>query len=96
MSNITIDDVRRIAALSGLTLTNEELEAYTAQFEEIINYIERLSTIDTAGVEPTYQVIDLHNIAREDQVIDYGVSKEDLLKNAPATEDDQLKVGRVL
>ncbi|HEX6462292.1 MAG TPA: Asp-tRNA(Asn)/Glu-tRNA(Gln) amidotransferase subunit GatC [Candidatus Saccharimonadales bacterium] len=96
MSNITIDDVKKVAALSGFTLTSEELEAFTAQFEEIINYIERLNKVDTTGVEPTYQVIELENITREDAVIDYGVSKEELLKNAPATEDGQLKVGRVL
>lgn len=96
MSKITIDDVRKVAALSGLVLSDEELETYRGQFEEIINYIDRLNKVDTTGIEPTYQVIDLHNVVREDEVIDYGVSQADLLKNAPATEDNQLKVGRVL
>jgi len=96
MSSISIDDVQKVAALSGLALSNDQQQTYTQQFEEIINYIEQLKSVDTEGVEPTYQVIDLENITRDDEVIDYGVSPEALLKNAPATEAHQIKVERVL
>lgn len=96
MSTITIDDVKKVALLSGLSLSDEELASYSAQFEEILEYFERLKAVDTTGVQPTYQVIDLENITRPDEVIDYGVSKEALLKNAPETHIDQVKVGRVL
>lgn len=96
MSSITIDDVKKVARLSGLVLSDAELETYQAQFAIILAYIERLNQIDTTGVEPTYQVTGLKNVKRADEVIEYGVSQEDLLKNTPETEAAQIKVGRVL
>lgn len=96
MSNISIDDVRRIAKLSGFVLSDEELEGYRQQFEAILAYIDRLDSVDTSGVEPTYQVTGLQNVMRDDRVIDYGVSREELLKNTHEQQDGQIKVRRVL
>lgn len=96
MSTITTDDVQRIAALSGLALSPEELEQHRTQFEEIIGYVEKLNDVDTSGIEPTYQVTGLKNVTRADELIDYGVSTKDLLANAPDKLDDQIKVRRVL
>lgn len=96
MASISIDDVKRVAKLSGLQLSEKEAEGYREQFEAIIGYIDRLDTVDTSGVEPTYQVTGLQNVMREDEVVDYGVSKDDLLKNAPDVQDGQIKVWRVL
>lgn len=96
MSNISINDVRRVAKLSGFILSDDELEDYRRQFEAIIGYIDRLDSVDTHGIEPTYQVTGLKNVMREDTVIDYGVSREELLKNAPEQQDGQIKVRRVL
>jgi aspartyl-tRNA(Asn)/glutamyl-tRNA(Gln) amidotransferase subunit C len=96
IDKITHDDIVEVAALSGFKLSDEELQAYREQFQEILNYFKRLSHVDTDGVEPTYQVTGLSGVMREDEIVDYGVSKEELLKNAPMQEKGQIKVKRVL
>lgn len=96
MANISNDDVREVARLSGFALSGEEIQAYREQFQDLIAYFEELGQVDTDGVEPTYQVTGLQNTMREDEVIDYGVSKPGLLKNTAEQEDGQIKVRRVL
>lgn len=96
MQHITTDDIKEVARLSGFSLTDEELETYRGQFEELVAYFEQLGTVETHGVEPTYQVTGLENVTREDEATDYGVSKEELLKNAPDHDNEQIKVRRVL
>lgn len=96
MADISIQDVQKVARLSGLQLTGAEADTYREQFAAILGYIDRLSSVDTTGIEPTYQVTGLSNVTRPDTVIDYGVSQADLLANAPAVEAKQLKVRRVL
>ena len=96
MTQISRDDVQHLAQLSSLQLTDDETTKLTADIENILKYIEQLSELDTQGVEPTYQVTGLSNIWREDAVIDYGVSREDLLARAPEQRDNQVKVPKVL
>jgi aspartyl-tRNA(Asn)/glutamyl-tRNA(Gln) amidotransferase subunit C len=96
MTQISTDDVHHLAQLSSLQLADDETESLRTDLENILGYIEQLSELDTAGVEPTYQVTDLQNVWRDDVVNDYGVAKEDLLSLAPATEAQQIKVPKVL
>lgn len=96
MSTISIAEVEKIAGLSGLSLDKAELEVFRVQFEEILGYIEKMNQVDTDNVEPTYQVTGLKNVTRPDELIDYNVTTKELLKNAPATKDNQIEVRRVL
>lgn len=96
MSAITVDDVKHLAQLSALYVTDQEAEELRKQLEEILNYVDQLNEVDTEGLEPTYQVGGLQNVMRPDTVIDYGVSREDLMKNAPETEGPHIKVKKVL
>ncbi|MBL8159209.1 Asp-tRNA(Asn)/Glu-tRNA(Gln) amidotransferase subunit GatC [Candidatus Saccharibacteria bacterium] len=96
MADITIEDVKKVARLSGLTLTDTECETYREQFAEILGYFDRLKAVDTTGLEPTYQVTGLANVTREDKLIDYGVDQAGLLANVPAAQDKQIKVPRVI
>lgn len=96
MTQITHDDVHYLAQLSSLQLDDEEVEALRADLENILGYIQQLSELDTSGVEPTYQVIDLENVWREDTIDDYGVGRDKLLALAPEAEDSQIKVPKVL
>ena len=68
MSTITTDDVRHLAQLSNLQLTDDEVENLRDDLENILGYIEQLGEIDTTGVEPTYQVTGLENVWRDDEV----------------------------
>ncbi len=96
MSKLSRDDVLKLAALSKLRLSDEEIEKLRGELSEILNYVEMLDKVDTEGLEPTYQVTGLKNVTREDVIKDYGYKAEDLLKNAPAVQDSQFKVKRVL
>jgi aspartyl-tRNA(Asn)/glutamyl-tRNA(Gln) amidotransferase subunit C len=96
MAKLTREDVLKLARLSRLHLTNEEIEKYQKEIEAILGYVEQLQKVDITGLEPTYQVTGLQNIMRPDEIIDYGVTPEELLKNAPATEDGHIKVRRML
>jgi aspartyl-tRNA(Asn)/glutamyl-tRNA(Gln) amidotransferase subunit C len=96
MAKLTRDDVLKLAALSKLRLSDEEIERLRPELSEILNYVEVLDKVDTEGLEPTYQVTGLKNVMRKDETKDYGYKTADLLKNAPAVQDGQFKVKRVL
>ena len=96
MRTISTDDVHHLAQLSSLQLDTNQVESLRLDLENIVGYIEQLSELDTTGVEPTYQVTDLQNVWREDEVDDYGVSRESLLAMAPAADKNQIKVPKVL
>ncbi|MFO0886799.1 MAG: Asp-tRNA(Asn)/Glu-tRNA(Gln) amidotransferase subunit GatC [Candidatus Saccharimonadales bacterium] len=96
MAEITVDDVLKLARLSKIQLTTEELNEFSKELQQIIKYVEQLSSVDINGLEPTSQVTGLTNVTREDELIDYGVSVDDLLKNVPNQENNQIKVKRVI
>lgn len=96
MTQITNDDVQHLARLSTLQLTDDEVTSLQGDLENILGYINQLAELDTTGIEPTYQVTDLQNVWRKDEVDTYGLSKAELLKLAPESEADQIKVPKVL
>ena len=96
MTEISTDDVHHLAQLSSLQLDDAETEALRVYLGNILGYIEQLSELDTEGVEPTYQVIDLQNVWRDDVVDDYGLGREQLLALAPDADAYQIKVPKVL
>ncbi len=96
MTQISRDDVLHLAQLSSLQLSDDEVDGLQGDLESIVGYIDQLATLDTAGVEPTYQVTDLENVFRPDEEVDYGVSREDLLATAPEQADNSVKVPKVL
>lgn len=96
MTVISRDDVQHLAQLSSLQLADEEVDSLRKNMSDILDYVQQLGELDTTGVEPTYQVTDLENVWRDDQVIDYGVTREQLLALAPAQQENQVKVPKVL
>lgn len=96
MSKVTKEDIIRLAKLSKIALEENEIAKFQSEIESILTHIEQLQKIDTENVEPTYQVTGLHNVSRADEVSDYGVSKEELLKNAADKKDGMIKVPKVL
>lgn len=96
MDSISISDVQHLAQLSNLSLSNDEAESLRIDIDKILKYIESLKELDTDGVEPTYQVTDLQNVYREDEVVESGIEKNDLLKLAPDSNDDSIIVPKVL
>ena len=96
MSTITNDDVRHLAHLSSLQMSDAEVESLRVGIEKIINYINQLDELDTDGVEPTYQVTGLQNVWRDDEIIDSSVSRRQLLALAAEQSDNCVKVPKVL
>jgi aspartyl-tRNA(Asn)/glutamyl-tRNA(Gln) amidotransferase subunit C len=92
---ITIQDVEHIAKLAKLEFTDAEKEKFTHQMNQILEYMDKLNTLDTSTVEPLAHVIELRNVFRADEVKP-GVSTEDALKNAPAKNDQFFKVPKVI
>lgn len=96
MTSISIADVRKLAVLSALSMTEAEAEKLTGELQNILAFVEQLNEVDTTGVKPTYQVTGLENVWREDEIIDYKLDRDALLKNTPNHLDGQIKVKRVL
>lgn len=96
MTQILRDDVLRLAQLSSLQLGDDEVDALEQDIKNIIGYIQQLSELDTAGVEPTYQVTGLSNVWRDDAVDQSDVTREQLLALAPEQQDNSVKVPKVL
>ncbi|MBC7943309.1 Asp-tRNA(Asn)/Glu-tRNA(Gln) amidotransferase subunit GatC [Candidatus Saccharibacteria bacterium] len=96
MTQISRDEVLRLAQLSSLQLKDDEINNLQVDIGNILGYVEQLSELDTTGIEPTYQVTDLENIWRADTVDDYGIIRETLLALAPASDNNQIKVPKVL
>ncbi len=95
MGKITKEEVLKLAKLSKLSLSDDQLEKFRSELESLLTYIDQLQSVDTEGLQPTNQVTGLTNVMREDIVVE-NVSQKELLKNAPATQDDLIKVHRVL
>ncbi len=96
MTQLTREDVLKLARLARLDLTDEEVETYRKELSAVLDYVAQLDGVDVAGLEPTSQVTGLKNVMREDKVIDYGMSPHDLLRLAPKSQDGQIKVKRML
>ncbi len=96
MAKLSREDVLKLAALARLHLTDEEIEQFQTEISTILGYVEQLQSVELGDLEPTYQVTGLVNVMRPDEEIDYGATSEDLLKNAPATENGHIKVKRVI
>ena len=96
MSTITTDDVRHLAQLSNLQISDDEVDNLRGDLENILGYIEQLGELDTSGEEPTYQVTALENVWRDDEVQAASVTREQLLKLAPEQAASSVKVPKVL
>lgn len=88
-------EVDHVAMLARLGLTDEEREQMRTQLSSILEHIDRLQELDTEAIPPTAQVITLQNVMRDDTPRPSFVVEE-VLRNAPRSEDDMFKVNAVL
>lgn len=92
---VTKDQVKHIAKLARLKLSEEELESYTKELSSILDYMEKLNEIDTSNVEPLTHPVENKNVFREDE-IGNSVKTKEALKNAPQKDDKYFKVPKVI
>ena len=92
---VTKDDVKKVAKLAKLAFSEEELDTFTDQFNQILEYFNKLNELDTDNIEPTSHVLDLKNIYKEDKV-QPSFPREAMLKNAPSHDEEYIKVPKVV
>jgi aspartyl-tRNA(Asn)/glutamyl-tRNA(Gln) amidotransferase subunit C len=95
LANITIEQVKHVAHLARLALTDEEAEQLTKDLAAIIQYAEQLNELDTENIEPTTHVIDMKNVMRKDEPKEW-ITQEEALKNAPDHKDGLFRVPAIL
>ena len=95
MSNISADDVRKVAKLARLDLPEEKIATYTGQLERILGYVDQLQAVDTDGVPATTRAVEVVNVTRKDTVVPTDV-REQLLDEAPLREGDFFRVPKIL
>jgi aspartyl-tRNA(Asn)/glutamyl-tRNA(Gln) amidotransferase subunit C len=91
---LTHDEVRHVAELAKLHLTESEVEQYAEQLSAILDYAQLLQAVDTSGVPPTPFVLPLENVMREDAA-EPGLTSAVALANAPDSQDGFFRVRAV-
>ena len=89
------DQVRRIAKLSRLKLSEDEIQTYAAQLSRVLDYFNQLDAIDTAGVAPLDHPLPTANVLRADRPHE-SLDAETALRNAPQREGFCFRVPKVL
>jgi len=92
---ITLQEVEHVARLARLALSEEEKEQMRSQLDRILGYIEKLSQLDTTGVEPTSHVIPVTNVFRDDALLP-SLSREEALANGPDRQEGFFRVPRII
>ncbi len=88
-------EVEHVALLARLKLTEEEEQLFTGQLNAILDYMEKLSELDTSAVEPTFHVVSHCNTMRQDQVTG-SLPQEASLENAPDKAQGCFRVPKII
>ncbi|MBI4698307.1 MAG: Asp-tRNA(Asn)/Glu-tRNA(Gln) amidotransferase subunit GatC [Nitrospirae bacterium] len=88
-------EIERVALLARLELSMEEQEIFSRQLGSIIEYIDKLNELNTAGIEPTAHVLPMKNIFREDKIRP-SLPRDKALQNAPVKTDDFYRVPKII
>ena len=89
------EDVIKIAILSKLEFNDDEIENFRNDLSEILNYMNELNELDTEGISPLFNVLDLDDVTRKDEVAD-SLKQEEVLKNAPDKDENFIIVPKII
>jgi aspartyl-tRNA(Asn)/glutamyl-tRNA(Gln) amidotransferase subunit C len=92
---ITPDDVRHVANLARLALSDDEVTGFAAQLAVILEHADDVASLDLEGVEPTAHPLPLQNVFRDDEVV-ASLDRDEILAQAPAVEDGRFRVPRIM
>ena len=96
MIRLAFMNIRQVASLARLELSDDEAERYQVQVEQILHYVEQLNRIDVSGIEPTAHAGALFDVVREDRVTKDGLTREEALSNAPSVSHEQFRLPKVV
>lgn len=92
---LTSEEVRHIALLARVGMTDEDIEKMRDEMSHILENFDILSQVDTEGVEPTGHSVDISSVMREDRSRP-SLDREDVMANAPNREGDYIRIKAVL
>ncbi len=92
---IDADQVRKVAKLARLALTDAEVEEFTGQLGAILGYVEKMNELDTTGVEPLAHCLPISNVFRADEARE-SLGTEKTLANAPDRDGSFFRVPKIL
>jgi aspartyl-tRNA(Asn)/glutamyl-tRNA(Gln) amidotransferase subunit C len=95
MSRITPEEVRELAVLARLSLTEQEIARMTGDLDAILDYVDAMRELDTTGVEPMTHAVPFDCPTREDEVKP-SLSPDEALANAPRRDGSFFQVPRIL
>jgi len=93
--SISKEQVKYIAHLARLRLTEKELDTFAVQLEKIVEYIDQLKLLDVTNIAPMEHVLLLRNVKRPDNLAP-SLDVKDVLKNAPEKKDNFFKLPKVI
>lgn len=93
--SVTAADVHYLARLARLRFSEEEEQRLAGEMSRMLDYVDQLAELDTAGVPPMTHVLDLANVFREDEPA-ARITHDDALRNAPDADADYFRVPKVI
>ncbi|WP_166828878.1 Asp-tRNA(Asn)/Glu-tRNA(Gln) amidotransferase subunit GatC [Thalassoroseus pseudoceratinae] len=91
---LSADDVRKVAVLARLKLSDSQIERFTEQLGDVLQYVRLLDEVDIEGVEPMAHAVEVTNVLRDD-VPTPSLNREAALQNAPQTDGKTFRVPAV-
>jgi aspartyl-tRNA(Asn)/glutamyl-tRNA(Gln) amidotransferase subunit C len=89
------EEVRKIAELARVALTDAEIEKLKSQFGDILTHIKKMDSLSLEGVEPVNHPFKITNVFREDKIVDSKV-QTDIIDNAPAHDRNMIQVPQII
>ena len=93
--SVNADQVRHVAKLARIAMSNAEVEAMVPEFNNILGWVEQLAEVGTEGIEPLTAVID-QTLRLRDDIVDDGDCRDDVLRNAPDAQHGFFAVPKVI
>jgi len=95
MADITRDEVIHIAKLAMLNLSENEIEGYTKDMQDILGYAEMINNLETADIDETIGATEQKNVFRKDEIVEFK-TREELLQNAPSQDEGMFRIPKVI
>lgn len=95
MSDITKDEVKKVANLARLSLTENEIQSLQDDMSSILDFISQINEVETSNIEPTAHVLDIKNVFREDKT-EKSLDREKIMELAPEKSNGFIVVPKVI
>lgn len=97
MQKIKKEEIKHIAKLANIKITEDEIEKYSKQLSSVVDYVSELNEVETKNVIPTSQTTGLTNVTREDKInLDNSLTAEESLSGTEETYNNYFKVKAIL